>query len=94
MRASAQQCSSLAGRLAEDLLKAWISGDEDRVHTELERSVSVPFDVYDTGEQERRHLLQAVANRMRKCPSLLEPPGQSPELDLYAHLLWHMVPRN
>jgi len=80
--------------MAENLLKAWLSGDAVRVHTELARSLSVPVGVYDTGEQERRQLLQAVARRMRGCSDLFEPGSQSPELKLYLHLLWHLVPRN
>lgn len=92
MQVAVQNCSSLAGRMAENLLKAWLSGDAVRVHTELARSLSVPVGVYDTGEQERRQLLQAVARRMREYSDLLEPRSQSPELNLYLNLLWHLVP--
>lgn len=94
MPAAVQHFSSFAGRLAEDLLKAWVSGDAVKVHAELERSLSVPVEAHDTGEQERRQLLQAVARRMRRYPDLFEPGSQSPELKLYLHLLWHLVPRN
>jgi len=85
-----RHCPSLAGRLAENLLKAWLSADAVRVQTELERSIAVPVQARDTGEQERRQLLQSVASRMRKCPDLLEPRSQSPELNLYAHLLFSL----
>ena len=54
---------SLAGQLAEDLLKAWISGDAMRVNTELERSFSVPVESYDVSEEEQAHLLKAVAGQ-------------------------------
>ena len=91
MPAFTQSYPSLAGLLAEDLLKAWLTGDAVRLRTELERSATVPVEARDTGEQERRHLLQAVATRMRRCPNLFDPRSQTPELDLYAHLLWHMV---
>lgn len=95
MQASVQQHHpSLAGRLAENLLKAWLTGDPGKISTELERSVTVPFEAHDTGEQERRRLLQAVARHMRTCPDLLESDSESPELKLYVRLLWHMVPRN
>jgi hypothetical protein len=95
MPAALEHAPSLAGRLAENLLKAWLSGDAVRVHSELERSLSVPVEqAYDTGEQERRQLLQAVAGQMRRCPDLLELGTQSPKLKLYLHLLWHLVPRN
>jgi len=94
MSAAAQDYPSLAGRLAEDLLKAWLSGDAVQVHTELERSLTVPLEARDTGEQERRNLLQAVAKRMTMCPDLFEVRAESPALDLYAHLLWHMVTRD
>jgi hypothetical protein len=94
MQAALQHSPSLAGRLAENLLKAWLSGDVLRVHTELERSLSVPVEAHDTGEEERMQLLQAVAGRMRRYPDLLELGSQSPKLKVYLHLLWHLVPRN
>jgi len=94
MQALAQQTSSLAGRLAEDLLKAWLSGDAVKVRAALERSISVPIDAYDTGEQERRDLLKAVAGRMRKYPDLFEGHSQHPEWELYIRLLGHMAPVN
>lgn len=84
------QHQSLAGRLAENLLKAWLSADAVKVRTELERSIAVPVEAHDTFEQERRQLLQAVANRMRKCPGLFEPRRPSPEVDLYTHLLFNL----
>ena len=94
MQASVQNYASLAGYLAENLLKAWLTGDAAKIHAELEQSVMVPFEASDAGEEERRHLLQAVAIRMKKCPDLLESWTQSPELDLCVRLLWHMVPRD
>ena len=82
---------SLAGQLAEDLLKAWLSGDQTDVYAQLERSVSVPAEVADTNEQERRQLLQAVAGRMQSRADLLDARHESAQLDLYIHLLGHMV---
>jgi|HubBroStandDraft_1064217.scaffolds.fasta_scaffold1208602_1 hypothetical protein len=94
MQLLAQYSPSLAGQLAEDLLKAWLSGNPVKVRAELERSISIPVAVYDTGEQERRDLLKAVAGRMRKYPDLLEveKQNQHPEWELYVRLLGHMVP--
>jgi hypothetical protein len=94
MQALLQYSPSLAGRLAEDLLKAWLSGNPIKVHAELERSISIPVDVRDTGEQERRDLLKAVAGRLRKYPDLLDVQSQTehPEWALYVRLLGHMVP--
>lgn len=91
MQATLQYGTSLAGRLAEDLLKAWISGDPAKVNMELERSLSISVDSYDTSEEERRHLLKAVADRMRTCPDLLEPLASSSELDVCVSLLGHLV---
>jgi hypothetical protein len=91
MRALLQQYPSLAGRQAETLLKAWLSGDAVKVYTELERSISISVAAHDTGEQEYWQLLQAVARRMMECPDLLDPRSQRPELELYAHLLWHLI---
>ena len=82
---------SLAGRMAEDLLIAWISGDAVRVHTELERSISVPVEACDAGEEERRRLIKVVAGRMRNCPDLLESHSQSAELKLCVCLLGRLV---
>jgi hypothetical protein len=94
MQLLVQYSPSLAGRLAEDLLRAWLSGNALKVRAELERSISIPAEVYDTGEQERRDLLKAVAGRMRKYPDLLEVENQNrhPEWELYVRLLGHMVP--
>jgi hypothetical protein len=91
MQVLVQSNPSLAGRLAEDLLKAWLSGDEQNVHAQLARSASIPSDVEDTNEQERRQLLKAVAARMREREDLLDHRRESPQLDLYIHLLGHMV---
>ena len=85
---------SLAGRLAEELLKAWLSGNPAKVNAELERSISVPLEADDAGEQERRDLLKAVAGQMKKRAALLEAPCQAhhPKWELYMRLLGHMVP--
>ena len=94
MQPQLQHSPSLAGRLAEDLLSAWFSGNAVKVSAELERSISIPVESYDTGEQERRDLLKAVAGRMRKCPEILNAKNrtQHPEWELYAKLLGHIVP--
>ena len=91
MQAPAQNASSLAGRLAEDLLKAWIAGDRLRIETELESSICVPFDGCDGAEEERRQLLKAVAARMWDCRHLPENHGQSPDVELCLNLLGHLV---
>jgi hypothetical protein len=93
MPARAEHSLSLAGQLAEDLLKAWISGNPARVHTELERSSSVPIKAYDVSEEERRYLLKAVAAKMRTRPGLLEVEDrdQDPMLSLCLNLLKHLV---
>jgi len=83
--------TSLAGRLAEELLKAWLSGDVGKIHAEFERCMSVPVEAHDTGEQERRQLLQAVAGRMMTCSDLLEIGNDVPNLELLVQLLGHMV---
>lgn len=92
MQLMVQYSPSLAGQLAEDLLKAWLSGNALKVRAELERSISIPVEVFDTGEQERRDLLKAVAAKMRKYPDLLavENQNQHPEWELYARLLGHI----
>ena len=91
MQVLTQHCASLAGQMADDLLRAWISGDAVKVDAEIHRSISIAVDARDTGEQERRHLLQAVAGRMRKRADLLRAWSESPELELYAQLLGHMA---
>jgi hypothetical protein len=91
MHAPAPFSPSLASRLAEDLLKAWISGDANQVNAELERSYSVPGAVGDFREEERRDLLKAVAGRMRRFPDLLEIRSQDAALSLCVRLLGHLV---
>jgi hypothetical protein len=91
MQAIAGYTSSLAGRLAEDLLRAWIAGDTARVHTELESSISIPVEDCDSAEEERRHLLKAVAGRMWACSDRLDAHNQSPDLELCMNLLGHLV---
>ena len=90
MQAPVRISSSLARRMAVDLLKAWISGDALTIKTELERSASVPAEAYDTTEEERRCLLKAVAGRMGKCPDLLEARCQNSVLELCLRLLGHL----
>ena|ERR1035438_5278063 len=91
MRTLAQHTASLAGRLAQDLLKAWITGDTVQVTTELENSISVPCEGCDSGEEERRQLLQAVAVRMRDCRDLPGFYEQSPDLEPCMRLLGQLV---
>jgi len=90
MQAFVRHHPSLAGRLAEDLLKAWLSADTVKIQSEVERSLAAPADARDTGEQERRQLLQAVANRMRNRPDLIGSRGQTPEMSMCAHLLFSL----
>jgi hypothetical protein len=91
MHAFAQHGPSLASRLAEDLLKAWVSGDEAKVNAELEHSVSAPFEARDPSEEERRLMLKAVAGRMRKCPDLFESRSQDAVLEVCVRLLGHLA---
>ena len=81
----------MASRLAEDLLRAWVSGEATKVNAHLENSVSVPFEPFDTCEEERRHMLKAVAGRMRRCPDLFASREQDPVLEVCARLLGHLV---
>jgi hypothetical protein len=85
---------SLASRSAEDLLKAWVSGEPARIDAQLERISSLPFEPCDTGEGERRNMLRAVAVRMRECPDLLAPKHQDPVLEVCVRLLSHLVSVN
>jgi hypothetical protein len=80
---------TLSSQLAEDLLAAWTSGDAARVQGELRRSMSVPAGTDDVGEEERRHLLKAVAERMRKSGDVFRK--QDPVLEVCARLLEHLV---
>ena len=82
---------SLAGKLAEDLLKAWIAREQLTVRRELESSISIPMEGCDGGEAERRELLKAVAIRMRarRDAPLLDAPGA--DLELCMKLLVHIV---
>jgi hypothetical protein len=80
---------TLSSRLAEDLLKAWISGDEAKVGVELQRVISTPLEPDDIGEEERRHLLKAVAERMRRSDDVFRE--QDPVVELCVHLLGHLV---
>jgi hypothetical protein len=94
MQILTQSNSCTAGHLAGDLLEAWRSGDPVKVGTELERSISAPIAAHDTGEQELRDLLVAVAGRMSRCADMLQSRCLTPELELCVNLLGHMARRN
>ena len=85
------QARSLSTSLAESLLRAWIIGDADRVHTELQRSGIVEPDYEEGEEAERIQLLKAVAQRMEHCPDLFAPRTADPGLDLCVDLLAHLA---
>ena len=51
--------------------------------------MSVPAGTDDVGEEERRHLLKAVAERMRKSGDVFRK--QDPVLEVCARLLEHLV---
>ena len=85
---------SLASRQAEDLLRAWVSGEPAKVTAELEHAISLPLQPCDTDEEERRHVLQSVAGRMRKCPDLFASTRPDPVLEVCARLLSHLVSTN
>ncbi len=80
---------TLSSRLAEDLLKAWMSGDQAEVGAELQRIVHAPLEPHDIGEEERRHLLKAVAERMRRSEDIFRE--HDPVVELCVHLLGHLV---
>jgi len=82
---------SLASRLAGDLLRAWDSGDALKVHAQLEHSIALPFEACDAGEEERRHMLKAVAGRMWKCRDLFEARLRDPALEVCGQLLGHLA---
>jgi hypothetical protein len=77
--------------LAEDLLRAWVSGDAVDVNAQLEHSIAVPVESCDSSEEERRHMLKAVAGRMRKCPNLFASGRRDPVLEVCVRLLGHLV---
>jgi hypothetical protein len=91
MRAPEQHSPSLASRLAGDLLRAWVSGDALKVNAQLDHSIAVPVEACDTSEEERRHMLKAVAGRMRSCPALFESGRPDPALEVCVRLLGHLV---
>ena len=78
----------LSTRLAHDLLHAWTSGDSEQLELELRRSMEVPLQAYDQGEEERRHLLCAVAARMKAHP---DRSKRDPVTELCTRLLGHLV---
>jgi hypothetical protein len=94
MQYSVRESRSLASRQAEDLLRAWVSGEPAKVNAELEHSISLPFAPCDTGEEERRHMLQAVAGRMRRCPDLFASRSRDGVLEVCVRLLSHLVSTN
>ena len=81
----------LSTSLAEALLRAWIIGDAEKVHSELQRSGFVEPDYEEGEEAERIQLLKAVAQRMQHCPDLFAPRATDPGLDLCVDLLAHLA---
>jgi hypothetical protein len=88
------QNRSLASRKAEDLLRAWVSGERAKTSAELEHAISLPLQPCDTDEEERRHVLQSVAGRMRKCPDLFASRRLDPVLEVCVRLLSHLASTN
>jgi len=84
---------TLSTSLAESLLRAWIIGDAEKVHTELRRSGFVETDPEGSEESERIQLFKAVAQRMEHCPDLFAPRTADPGLDLCVDLLAHLAGR-
>jgi hypothetical protein len=89
MTTVAQPDTPLSTRMAENLLRAWESGDSAQVERELQRSLSISTDSEDVCEEERRHLLFAVAMRLKTHPDVSK--SGDPVLDLCAKLLEHLA---
>lgn len=81
----------LAGKLAENLLRAWAVGDAAQFRLEVERSLSLPSEDCEEGELERRTLLKAVAGRMQSSPNMLDIAAATTECGLYVRLLSHLA---
>jgi hypothetical protein len=89
-RDSYGQDVDLAGQRAGDLLRAWIAGDAARFEHELESILTGATGACDSGEEERRNLLRAVALRMKKCPDVFGLPRKA-AVELCLNLLGHLV---
>ena len=89
MPSLAQQDTPLSTRLAEDLLRAWRSGNVVAVQAQLQRTLAVSTEAMDVGEEERRHLVQAVAARLCSHPDVSKI--DDPVLEVCAKLLGHLV---
>ena len=89
-RDSCEQDLDLAGQRAGDLLRAWISGDSRRLEHELESILRDASSPRDAGEEERRHLLRAVAQRMKQFPDVFGSPRKA-GIELCLNLLGHLI---
>ena len=82
---------TMAGQLAENLLRAWALGDVRQLRLEVERSLSLSLENCEEGELERRTLLKAVAGRIQSSPNVLGIASGTPECGLYLRLLSHLA---
>lgn len=73
------------------MLRAWICGDSARLQIELNRTLSFSSPVLDSAEEERLHLLGAVARRMQSMPDRLHCRDYDPGLQLCVDLLMHLT---
>ena len=80
---------ALSSQLADDLLRAWMSRNADLVQSELARSMAAPGNPDDIGEEERRHLVKAVAEHMRQSGNVFREGD--PVLEVCANLLQHLA---
>ena len=77
--------------MAESMLRAWIRGDNTALLTEVDRTLAFSAPAADSGEEERMHLLSAVARCIQTKPDRLAASQDDPGLQVCVNLLLHLA---
>jgi hypothetical protein len=77
--------------MAESMLRAWIRGDSAALLTEAGRTLAFSAPLLDSAEEERMHLLSAVARCIQTRPDPLQSSSDDPGIQVCVNLLLHLA---
>jgi hypothetical protein len=77
--------------MAESMLRALIRGDKTALLTQADRMLAFSAPAVDSAEEERMHLLSAVARSIQTKPDRLQSPHDDPGIQVCVDLLLHLA---